>query len=232
VYTVAINYRRGAGALRFATGGVTLRNVIAGFFLIAAGLWGQCSTLSTVTPNSVSQGSGITSVNFTGASFQPNEQIVIVYSGSSPQPVPTTLLSPTTGNAVLPAAAFVNAGTVQIFLGPPCQSNPLNITVTAQPQSCPMLTSLTPDTIQGVVVGTVEVDAAGSNFQPGDQATLSGTVVQTTVASDKLARVFVPRKYHLPIRRGRKHNLGAGIGEGDSIPIRWVRPHGTGWRRN
>jgi hypothetical protein len=106
-----------SGDAVYAVSSATLSQVVVG------------TTVSSLTPTTATLGSGATTVTATGTGF--TSTTVVQVNGTA---IPTTLVSPTTLTAVIPASDFTSVGTLQITVVDPSvsfTSPPVTFTVTA-----------------------------------------------------------------------------------------------------
>jgi hypothetical protein len=136
--------------------------------------------LSSVSPSSVTAGSGNTTVTLTGQGFTIYDAMYL----NTNTALSTTYVSGTELQAVIPAANLANAGTLSLadngFYG---LSNTVTVTVTSQSQSGPTVTKIvTPSTIHSKSNYTCQVVLSGP-------APTGGATVSLSSSNSAVARV-------------------------------------------
>ena len=136
-------------------------------------------TITSISPNTASTGSGLLSMTVMGGNFSSNS-VVQWTGGAGPVALATTVVGPTQLTALVPAAQFASAGTafVSVVTGT-LTTNALPFTVTAAPSTAP--TIFTDGTGLGICPGgancragtsvvagspSIVLQVAGLNYQP------------------------------------------------------------------
>lgn len=168
--------------------------VQAPFFLTVVSPTNPQPGLLSVTPNTIAEGSGTTTISLAGSSFEPTS--TVLFDGL---PIASTYVNFGALAAAIPAAALATAGSHLISVSNPGPGGGVSASLPFQVLAVAKnpIPTITTASVTEVAVSTVdtEITLIGTNFISATSATLGGQGIPTQVVSGDTLHATIPASY-------------------------------------